>query len=282
MPTEDEARYAVPSVHVADDEKLLTPAPQEPIPPGGVFPQLNLAGNDFDVASGQAFQRMPEPEKPDAPVPDLMSAPEDVLMMGYEPSNPAPQAPNLAGVDGPPDPNTLMTEPNQGAILPDYGVPDFASLNAPLQPYDLEDGINYAYGSEWSPDPLNPDITSYNKPCGLDIQQQKYPEDLTKPDPYLNDLTGYDQVQGVDFLRNPSDPDPQLPDLQNPQLEPEVHMMERPGDMDDSALSTMPSDPTYDQVKNVGYDISYMVQPGSTRRSRHMDLLMNGLRDGDS
>ncbi len=282
MPTQDDARYAIPSVHVVDDEQLKTPAPQEPIPPGGVFPQLNLAGNDFDVASGQAFQRMPQPEKPDTPVPSLTSSPESVLMMGYEPSNWAPQAPNLAGVDGPPDVNDLMTTDNQGAILPDYGVPDFASLNAPLQDYDLEDGINYSYGSEWSPDPLNVDLTSYNQPRGLDTQQQQYPMDFFKPDPYQNDLIDYDQVQGVDFLRHPLDPDPQLPDLQNPQTEPQIRMSTRPGDMNDSALDMMPSDPNYDQVKDVSYDISYMVQPGSTRRSRHMDLLMNGLRDGDS
>ncbi len=82
-------------------------------------------------------------------------------------SNPSPPAPNLAGVgggvDGPAD-----------SIQPDYGQPDFASLNVGLQPYNLNAGINYAYGGEFNADPLVPDLTDYNKPYGLDFYPESY------------------------------------------------------------------------------------------------------------
>ena len=101
-----------------------------------------------------------------------------------------------------------------------------------------------------------------------------------RPDPLLGDLTAYDIPGGIDVIRSPLETDPMVPDLQMPQLTQDREMEDRPGDLDPSALDEMRQDPTYDQVKNVGYDISYMTQPGSSHRSRKMDLLMNGL-DGD-
>lgn len=266
---EDQARWAIPSVHVIDDE-LLKDTWKEPIPPGGTMPDLGLAGS-FNVASGIPFQTQPEPIKPEIVWPTLNGSPE---CGGYDPQNPSPPAPNVAGCGGGYD------FPADGQIhQPDFGVPDFASLDASLQPYDLDAGLNYSYGSEFAPDPMNPDLTDYRHPMGLDFHQSS-PADIFKPDPVTGDLIDYDVPGGVSVLDYPADPDPQLPDLQHPQLEPDRRMQTRPGDMDTSALDVMHQAATYNQVKGVAYDVSFLTQPGSTRRARHLDGLMHGL-DGD-
>jgi hypothetical protein len=273
---EDEARYSIPSVHVADDEQLRGEL-QHPTPPGGALPQLNLAGIDgIKVASGQAFQSMPDPGKPAPPEYELTSPPESIYMMGYEPSNPATPAPGLAGVD---DGYQSLTDGE--TIQPNYGVPDFGSLNVALQPYNLvAPGIHMDARAEFEDDPALPDTEDYNQPCGLDIHDDDSPAAWLRPDPLLGDLTAYDIPGGIDVIRSPLEPDPMMPDLQEPQLTQDREMQDRPGELDPSALDEMRQDPTYDQVKDVGYDVSYMTQPGSTHRSRKMDLLMHGL-DGD-
>ena len=107
---EDEGRWAIPSVHVVDDERLKGEY-QEPIPPRGNLPKLNLAGADgINVASGSSFQAMPDVPRPEIVWPELSSPPESIYMMGYESSSPAPPAPNLAGIDGVPSPAELNAE----------------------------------------------------------------------------------------------------------------------------------------------------------------------------
>ncbi len=81
-------------------------------------------------------------------------------------------------------------------------------------------------------------------------------------------------------MSHPLDPDPSVPDLQNPQLSQDVTMQDRPGDMADGAMDVLRNDATYNATKGVAYDMSYMTQPGSTTRGRRMDMLNHGL-DGD-
>ena len=147
MGIEDQARYAIPSVHVVDDEKLQGQY-QEPIPPGGSMPQLGLAGEGINVASGESFQAQPDPPKPEIVWPSLSGSPD---CGGYDPSNPAPCAPGLAGVDD------GYSFPADGAIhQPDYSIPDFNSLNLGLigSADDIGNAsINYSPGGEWGADP---------------------------------------------------------------------------------------------------------------------------------
>jgi hypothetical protein len=281
----DANQFSIPSVHVVDDEKLKGSI-EYPMPPGGALPSLDLAQSPgINVASGSSYQPMPDPPRPEITWPELSGTPEEIGMMGYDSSNPAPPAPNLAGVDGVPSPAQLNAEPSftVPAILPDYGLPDFASLNVALQPYNLvAPGIHMDARAEFDDDPALPDTQDYNQPCGLAIHDDDSPEAWERPDPLLGDLTAYDLPGGVSVIRSPLEPDPMLPDLQMPQLTQDREMApsDRPGNLDSDALNGMHQDPTYDQVKGVGYDVSFMTQPGSSHRSRKMDLLMHGL-DGD-
>lgn len=271
-PNEDSNQFGIPSVHVVDDEKLVDGAdPAHPTPPGGSLPDLNLAESPgFNVASGVSYQPMPTPVKPDIVWPTAFGNPD---MGGTDPENPSPPAPNLAGVGGGVD------FPEDGAIhQPDYMEPNWASMNKPLigGSNDIASAnLNYSYGSEFAPDPENPDLTDYCHPRGMDFHQITQ-ADMFKPDPQTGDLIDYEQPGGIHVLDHPIDPDPQLPDLQDPQFSLDIQMQGRPGEMDPGALDEMKG-PDYQEVKGVSYDKSYMVQGGSSRRSRHLDLMMHGL-----
>ncbi len=191
-----------------------------------------------------------------------------------------PQAPisvlNLAGIEGVLPPSQLVRPiPNQ-VNMPDFGEPDFSQ--PAIQPYDLtEPGITYAHGSEFAPDPALPDLDEYRHPYGLDIYNQSS-ADMFAPDPLTGDLLNYDLPNGVRVQRDPREPDPLLPDLQHSPLTQDVHMIDRPGDLDPSALQQMHQSPDYQQFGSVPYNQVFMDQSGvnSTRR-RHYDLLMHGL-----
>jgi hypothetical protein len=271
---EDDNQFAIKSVHVVDDEKLVDSL-QNVVPPGGAEPDLNLAESPgFNVASGVSYQPMPTPVKPDIKWPDLSGSPD---CGGYDSMNPSPPAPDLAGCGG------GFSTPASGPIQPDYGVPDFASLNQGLKGTsdDLAQArLNYAYGGEFEPDPSNPDLTGYNKPMGLDFYPESY-ANLWQPDPTLDgDVMNPDIPNGIHGIRDPEQPDPQLPDLQDPQFSLDIQMQGRPGEMDPNAMNVLHSSPDFDATKGVAYDLSYIVQGGSTRRGRKMDMIMHGL-DGD-
>jgi hypothetical protein len=258
------------------------PNPAYPSPPGGNIPDLNLAGWP---QSGSSIQVMPDPGKP---MPVEYPLVGDPTCAGYEPSNPSPSAPNLAGVNGwSPSPASLM--PDGGMfpggygthtiIQPDYGVP---SSNQPsLQSMSVEPAVSLDVAAEFQPDPMHPDLTAYNRPYGLDFHNTGGVSDLFKPDPVLQDLTNPDIPNGISpVIRNLDQPDPDVPDLQNPQLTPDVHMTTRPGDLDPSALSTMHQDPTVQST--VPYPQSHMdgsVATMNNRRRRHFDLLTSGLEE---
>lgn len=249
------------------------PPPQLPLPPGGRMPSLNLAGADsLNVASGSSVQSMPDPGKPAPYTPVLHGSPD---MGGIDPQTPIPVL-NLAGVEGVPSPSQLV-RPAPGQInRPDFGEPDFSQPD--LQPYDLtEPGIDYTPNAQYDTDPMLPDLSEYRHPYGLDIQNQTR-EDLFAPDPLVGERFDYEQPDGVTVSRDPREPDPLFPDLHHPQLTPEVHTAERPGDLDPSALEQMHLNPAYQQLGTAPYNEVFMDQSGmnSTRR-RHYDLLMRGL-----
>jgi hypothetical protein len=197
------------------------PNPAYPAPPGGRTPDLALAV--WPNQQGASIQPMPDPGKPD-PVDYVLSG--DPTMGGVDPSNSAPPAPNLAGVDGwPPEPSSLMpntrTFPEQTTevIQPDYGMPDIDQPG--LQPFNqITSGIYLHVPAEFEADPLMPGITSYNQPYGLAMHNvTSDPADLWQPDPVLADLTRPDLPNGITpVIHNPDQPDPLLPELQNPQL----------------------------------------------------------------
>jgi hypothetical protein len=275
MGIEDQSRYAIPSVHVVDDEKLQGSL-QEPIPPGGALPQLDLArANGIDVASGQAFQTQPEPVKPPIEWPSLNGSPE---CGGYDAANHSPAAPDLACSS-----NRVDYTPSSGPIAPDHIIPDFGSLSLSVKPYNIDAGMDFnPGGGEFSPDPDNPDLTDYNKPMGLDFYPESY-ANIFAPDPGLDgDATNPDVPGGIHVVDHPAEPDPPLPDLQNPQLEPQIRMApeDRPGDIATGAMDILHNSPDYGATKGVAYDLSYMTQPGSSRRSRHMDNMLHGLDEG--
>ena len=252
----------------AGSQELQPPA--HPLPPGGQMPDLNLAGADgFNVASGYSIQSMPDPGKPMPYTPTLSGSPE---MGGIDPRAPIPTL-NLAGVEGVPPPAQLAKHTPNITHAPDFGIPDFSQPD--LKSYDLTGpGIDYAYGSEYAPDPLLPDLTDYSHPIGLDIQRN----DLLAVDPPLPDLLRYDIPDGITVYHHPLDADPLLPDLQNPQLTQDVHMSQRPGDLDASALQQMHMQPTYQQLDSVLYNQVFMDQSGmNNSRRRHFDLMMRGL-----
>ena len=264
------------------------PNPAYPVPPGGLTPDLKLA--QWPAQQGASIQVMPDPGKPDPINYQLVG---DPTMGGYEPGNPAPPAPNLAGVDGWPPPVSALAPGahmfpgvSSSPIAPQYGQPDRSEPS--LQTANLaDDGISFEPRKEFDPDPAHPDLSSYNHPYGLAFHNTGGVADLFKPDPVLADLTRPDipanaggQGRAVaPTVRNLRAPDPLVPDLQNPQLEQAVHMLDRPGDLAPDALSVVKTDPTAQSALDVPYNQSFADASGmnSTRR-RHFDLMIKGLQ----
>ena len=99
-------------------------------------------------------------------------------------------------------------------------------------------------------------------------------------DPQTADLLQYDTPSGLAINHSPLMADPLVPDLQNPDLTQQVHMTERPGDLDCSALGVMDGTATGRVVARKDYPTVMMDQVGmNNTRSRRMTLLMDGLHD---
>src|SRR5579859_8108591 len=187
--------------------------PAHPLPAGGKMPELNLAGADgLNVASGKSIQSMPDPGKPELTMPTLHGSPE---MGGIDPQTPIPSL-NLAGVEGVPAPAELMRGEQSGAIhQPNYVAPNMTMPE--LQSHDLSiPGITYV--SQYVPDPAMPDLTEYRQPYGLDIQSNA----IGAVDPQVAELLHYDAPAGLTIIHDPAQADPARPDLQEPQLKPDV------------------------------------------------------------
>lgn len=249
--------------------------PAYPLAPGGRVPELNLAGADgFNVASGQSIQHSPDPVVP-APGPlRLQGSPE---MGGIDPQTPIPEL-NLAGVEGVPSPAQLVQPGATSIHEPDFGLPDF--VQPQLRPYDLtEPGLTQVQNPLFATDPLLPDLNEYRRPYGLTIHNQSADETF-KPDLPLDDLLHYDVPQGIQVRRDVQDPDPLLPDLQQPQLTQAVHMQQRPADLDANALQQLHMNPAYQALGDVPYEQVFMDQAGMNSSSRrHYDLLLSQYRE---
>jgi hypothetical protein len=158
---------------------------------------------------------------------------------------------------------------------PDFGVPDMTMPD--LRPYNLvEPGIEYVQGMECAPDSLIVDLNEYVRPYGLDFYNlNEEGANIFKPDPVMGEQGWGQDAQGMQVIDHALQVDPAMPDLQHPQLEQEVHMLTRPGDLAPDALRGQP-----DEVNAVPYEQSFMDQDGmNTTRRRHMDLLLRGLEE---
>ena len=180
---------------------------------------------------------------------DQNNALNDVQMMGIDPEVPFYDL-NLAGSQGVPTPSQLTHSPAPEINAPTFTQPDTTAPS--LAAHDLtEPGIDLH--KPFAADPQVPDLADYAHPRGLAIQLPLWPDAATQPD---------------------SD----LPDLQHPDLTQQVHMQDRPGDLDASALSTMHQQANCQQLDDKEYPEVFMDQSGmNSAPSRHMDLLMRGL-----
>jgi hypothetical protein len=146
-------------------------------------------------------------------------------------------------------------------------VPELAAHNLTEPSIDLHAPL--------AADPLLPDLTEYDHPIGLDLYTDPHAQYV---DPLLADHLAYQRPAGMEMTRDFATPDPLIPDLQHPDLTPQVRMLERPGDLDSSALEVLHASATYQELAQKTYPNVFMDQSGvNSTRSRHMDLLLRGL-----
>lgn len=196
---------------------------------------------------------------------------KNLRLMGIAPDVPFYDL-DLAGTQGAPSPDQLAHPLSSPQINPPtFTRPDMHTPS--LAPYDLVGpGIDLYAG--FSPDPAIPDLEQYSHPYGLDIN----PNNPLATDPSLAAQPLYDRSEGPDIRRDLMEPDPPQPDLQQPDLTLQTHMLQRPGDLDPSALQTMHLGALYQQLDDKTYPAVFMDQSGmNTNWSRRMDLLMRGL-----
>ncbi len=199
------------------------------------------------------------------------STPDDLPLLGLLPDQPAPDL-NLAGVEGVPSPEVIARPAAQVEInaptfsAPDMRIPTLAAHDLTTPGIDLR--------PPFAPDPALPALLDYEHPLGLAIQ----PASPTAPDPSIADLLLYDRPAELAMTHDVTEPDPLVPDLQQPELTQQRQMPARPGDLDPTALDVMHAQATYQQLDGKTYPAVFMDGSGvNTTRSRHMDLLMRGL-----
>ncbi len=165
-------------------------------------------------------------------------------------------------------------------------APTFAAPSTevpPLRPFDLQTpGIDLI--PELEPDPHLGDLLSFDRPRGLDIHVAS--ENPLVVDPVTPDLSEYGRPDGL-VMPSLELVDPSLPDLQSPDLTPEVRMSDRPGEMgmgnsdDDGEDDGLDLSPDGDNDDDDGpmppYRQSFMA-PGLSYRERRMDALYRGLK----
>lgn len=154
---------------------------------------------------------------------------------------------------------------------PDMSVPS-------LKMGDLQ-GPEIDKPDEWAPDPHIGDLLEFAQPGGLDITAAT--RNPLAIDPMVADLFEYNRPAGLG-MPGLLTPDPTLPDLQQPQLTQDVHMIGRPGDLAPDALGEMHQETGHEKLPPGDYKEMWMQQKGrATRRTRHMKLLTAGIDDGD-
>jgi hypothetical protein len=260
---------------------LLPPA--YPAQPGKQQPDLNLAGISTpgtDLSGGNFTDATPPQRTTVPPFPPADDPQRDLHLLGIDPEVPYFEL-NLAGSALPvPRPASLAAQtavpasqsPEARASAPTFGTPNYAVPS--LRPYDLaEPGIDAI--APLQPDPQTGDLLQFARPLGLHVYAASDAPLL--PDPMAPDLDEYDRPAGLE-MPGARSVDPALPDLQDPTLEQDVHMPDRPADLAPGALDVMHDDASYQQVGDTPYREVYMDAHGmNTTRRRHMDLLMRGL-----
>lgn len=254
-------------------------APPYPSVQGQAVPDLGLAQYGVATPETQLYTNSDSTGPIIKPLPELDSLDHDpgrdIPMMGIDPAVPYYHL-NLAGEMGVPSPAQLAEPAGPGGVIePTFCAPDMCVPD--LMPGDLT-GPGIDHVNELEPDPQTGDLLQFAQSGGLDIHTAS---GLTMPpDPALPDLDEYDRPAGLEMQQNIIAPDPLLPDLQSPKLEREVHMSDRPGDLASDALNEMHDDETYKELPTGDYNELYMDQSGmNTRRSKHMGMLDLGLED---
>jgi hypothetical protein len=220
---------------------------------------------------------------------------DDLALLGLDPAQPR-SALNLAGADDPlPTPDALTNdgEPQAGdlagnpveIVAPTFTAPDMSQPQLQGSAGLTNDGITWLAGEQV--DPALPDLEQYAQPFALDI----YSSSSANPnadEPWLSDilldgqvpaLETEDGAEALDVLHGQAHvADPLLAELQPPQLEPEVRMDDHPGSLADDALSDLHASPDYQDLPyGVTMNNNNLLQPGSTRRTRHEALQFLGL-----
>lgn len=200
----------------------------------------------------------------------------DIPQMGIDPSVPYFDL-ELANEFEVKTPSQLAAPQSTGAVVgPTFIAPDMCV--PPLMAGDLT-GPGLDHVNEFEPDPTLPDLLNEDRPGGMDITAAS--SNPLAIDPMAPDLDEYDRPPGLE-MPGPLVADPALPDLQSPQLEQDVHMSGRPGDLAPDALDEMHDETEKEVLPEGDYKEQWMQQDGkATRRSRHMSMLTSGLDDGD-
>ncbi|HVT97045.1 MAG TPA: hypothetical protein VHE33_06025 [Acidobacteriaceae bacterium] len=247
----------------------------EPLYPsvqGQSIPDLGLA--QYGVATPQThLSTTSDSTPPMMCVPELMGDARSIHQMGIDPEVPYYHL-ELANDHKIMTPAQLAAPQGIGDVnaptfdAPEMGVPG-------LRAGDLT-GPGIDHVGEFEPDPHTGDLLQFAQPGGLEIHAAS--TRLTS-DPMLPDLGEYDRPAGLEML-NEMMPDPTLPDLQQPQLEQNVHMIGRPGDLASDAMKAGADEVEKEDVPSGDYKEMWMQQHGrATHRTRHMKMLTTGLHE---
>jgi hypothetical protein len=191
---------------------------------------------------------------------------------------------NLAGSVGIPTPDQVNQKLLWDLIPPDYGTPDFSTPR--LQDGDLAGAdLNLIPPDYSTPDPSLPDLRDIPAPFAVDMPDGMQPSpvialDIPNDEEIARSLYPGLGFSGLSVNRDLREPDPPIPDLQHPDLRPQVSMNpdERPGDLDPSALDVMHASLQYEQVRDKEYPAVQMDQRGmNNHRTRDFTMLMKGL-----
>ncbi|HEY0756892.1 MAG TPA: hypothetical protein VGD98_23265 [Ktedonobacteraceae bacterium] len=124
-------------------------------------------------------------------------------------------------------------------------------------------------------DPALADLTQFAQPGGLSIVAAS--SDLTPLEWVQAESWEHDRPAGLSIAGG-LQVDPLLPDLQDPQLEQDVYISDRPGDLASGALAEMAEDASYKRLPDHAYQALWMQQAGDNqRRERHLGMLYLGL-----
>lgn len=213
--------------------------------------------------------------------------------LGLDPDQP-PAPLNLAGADAPiPTPAQLAGagEPHGSDMAADPSWLNHPTFSAPeTHPPALHDtaGLSNAaieWRSRGQPDPTLPDLAQYAHPYDMDI----FSDPNAPPgedEPWLSDVLWGTRLPPMETesgdvaldVRDGNDLDAIAGKLEPPPLAPETLMMDHPGSLAEDALAALHDSPDYqDLPEGVSPANAYMMQPGSTHRTRRETLQFLGL-----